>query len=92
MLNMSSLTGRVVIVTDASKGIGSGIPEALAAADARSADKAGAERVVQRIIDYVKLTRNSVTSGCHMIHDQSAQTTLRVDKPVNLERRTLCAF
>ncbi len=56
MGNMSSLTDKVAIVTGASKGIGSGIAAALAAAGARvavnySSDKTGAERVVQSIID-----------------------------------------
>jgi 3-oxoacyl-[acyl-carrier protein] reductase len=36
MVNMSSLTGKVAIVTGASKGIGSGIAQALAAAGARA--------------------------------------------------------
>jgi 3-oxoacyl-[acyl-carrier protein] reductase len=56
MMNMSSLTDKVAIVTGASKGIGSGIAAALAAAGARvavnySGDRTGAERVVQAIID-----------------------------------------
>ena len=47
---MSGLTDKVAIVTGASKGIGSGIAAALAAAGARvavnySSDRAGAERV-----------------------------------------------
>ena len=53
---MSNLNGKVAIVTGASKGIGSGIATALAAAGARvavnySSDRNGAERVVQAIID-----------------------------------------
>jgi NAD(P)-dependent dehydrogenase (short-subunit alcohol dehydrogenase family) len=53
---MSRLTGKVAVVTGASKGIGSGITTALAAARARvamnySSDRKGAERVVQAIID-----------------------------------------
>jgi len=56
MVNMSSLTDKVAIVTGASKGIGSGIASALAVAGARvavnySSDRTGAERVVQAIID-----------------------------------------
>jgi 3-oxoacyl-[acyl-carrier protein] reductase len=56
MVNMSSLTDKVAIVTGASKGIGSGIAQALAAAGARvavnySSDRTGAERVAQAIID-----------------------------------------
>jgi 3-oxoacyl-[acyl-carrier protein] reductase len=54
MVNMSNLTDKVAIVTGASKGIGSGITAALAAAGARvavnySSDREGAERVVQTI-------------------------------------------
>src|SRR5580658_8336989 len=54
--NMSSLTDKVAIVTGASKGIGSGIASALAAAGARvvvnySSDGTGAERVAQAIVD-----------------------------------------
>jgi 3-oxoacyl-[acyl-carrier protein] reductase len=52
---MSSLTDKVAIVTGASKGIGSGIAAALAAAGARvavnySSDRTAAERVAQAII------------------------------------------
>jgi 3-oxoacyl-[acyl-carrier protein] reductase len=55
MVSMSSLTDKVAIVTGASKGIGSGIAAALAAAGARvavnySSDKTGAERVAQAIV------------------------------------------
>lgn len=53
---MGSLTDKVAIVTGASKGIGSGIAAALAAAGARvavnySSDRTGAERVAQAIFD-----------------------------------------
>src|SRR5258705_5370502 len=53
---MSKLTGKVAVVTGASKGIGSGIATALGAAGARvavnySSDRKGAERVAQTIID-----------------------------------------
>ena len=56
MVNMMSLTDKAAIVTGASKGIGSGIAEALAAAGARvavnySSDRTGAERVARAIID-----------------------------------------
>src|SRR5579864_8018528 len=56
MVNMSRLSNKVAIVTGASKGIGSGIATALAAAGARvavnySSDRDGAERVAQAIID-----------------------------------------
>ena len=56
MVNMSTLSDKVAIVTGASKGIGSGIAKALAAAGARvavnySSDREGAERVAQAIID-----------------------------------------
>jgi 3-oxoacyl-[acyl-carrier protein] reductase len=53
---MSKLTDRVAIVTGASKGIGSGIATALAAAGARvgvnySSDRDGADRVVKAIVE-----------------------------------------
>src|SRR6202163_2089874 len=56
MVNMSSLTEKVAIVTGASKGIGNGIAAALAAAGARvavnySSDRTRAERVARAIID-----------------------------------------
>jgi len=53
---MSRLSNKVAIVTGASKGIGSGIATALAAAGAKvavnySSDRRGAERVAQAITD-----------------------------------------
>src|SRR6266481_2227223 len=56
MVNMTSLTDKVAIVTGASKGIGSGIATALAGAGARvavnySSDREGAERVARAITD-----------------------------------------
>jgi 3-oxoacyl-[acyl-carrier protein] reductase len=53
---MSKLTGKVAVVTGASKGIGSGIATALGAAGGRvavnySSDRKGAEQVAQAIID-----------------------------------------
>jgi 3-oxoacyl-[acyl-carrier protein] reductase len=58
MVNMSSLNGKVAIVTGASRGIGSGIAQALAAVRERvivnyASDRQGAERVKQAIIDWV---------------------------------------
>src|SRR5438876_8409812 len=56
MVNMSTLSNKVAIVTGASKGIGDGIAPALGAAGARvavnySSDREGAERVAQAITD-----------------------------------------
>jgi len=56
MVNMSTLSNKVAIVTGASKGIGAGIATALGTAGARvavnySSDREGAERVAQAIID-----------------------------------------
>lgn len=59
---MSSLANKVAIVTSASKGIGSGIAQAFAAAGARvavnySSDRKRGERVAQTIVDsYMKDT------------------------------------
>lgn len=51
---MAKLTGKVAVVTGASKGIGAGIAKALASAGASvvvnyASDRAGAERVVSEI-------------------------------------------
>src|SRR5437868_4497166 len=52
---MSTLTGKVAVVTGASKGIGAGIAKALAAAGAKvvvnyASSKEGAEKVVAEIV------------------------------------------
>jgi 3-oxoacyl-[acyl-carrier protein] reductase len=74
--NMNSLSGKVAIVTGASKGIGAGIAKALGAEGASvvvnyASSKAGAERVLAELKD----------AGCHAIAVQAS-----VSDPKDVER------
>jgi 3-oxoacyl-[acyl-carrier protein] reductase len=66
---MSDLTGKVVVVTGASKGIGAGIARAFGAVGATvvvnyATSKEGADKIVGEIVSSQKRRRNMASSMC----------------------------